>query len=851
MSRVDHSISILKSAPPLDQLINCLASLNTLDNLNDLTPAVSQLYLTLTTVSIPQIYSSLPRQSLIDDLFHTLPGLNALLLSIRATSQIDPLARIYLSIITKSLTAETLSSIYAATHSSPSWNQCVSLLFGGKLLNDTTRLLANEETKTILSSPDLYTAHLFHMLRQSDLPAQAAAPLCARLSSISAKSLILTSFESADSFKYLTSLIEFQQEHIQQRLLDRFLAVLHDYAVDVSLIPAFASLLASMNLQRFVPAVIRHIFTDPLPCFTCRVYCASLPDDSISRLFAETTDLLSRRSTVTRTPMAVQECLLRLILLSAARSNALKLSEFVCSSTFTQLTSNYLSAQTPRVRAIGMTAAELLTKKANPASHINFEASNTINLLDREQLEDLLSIDDRKILSVEECINQVSAFTATKTVYSSKSSSIELQTDIPVESSLALSQNQNQNISLLHESDDEFPAFDLLHSNEDPEDSDDDPTISKSKSSVSPPIYLKTLIEYFESDESSEKIEIGLKYGASLIANKRTNGTEILAHSTRLAHAIAILGNRYELDNFEELKLDCMIELTVSDPEHVAPELVRILFTGDFSLQQRISILSALALASRRLAELPDVNMLHGSNVILKQLPSSVLSRFDSHSNQLKAVTSDLQNLALKETAQNIKDELIGGGEVKWISSKLNKRPDKAPRTTISSTRFSKIAGPVFFSPLTRAWFHSRTKVIISQSTTPLLIHYMRTLMLIIHASYPSSTDIADMTSELLTFVQSYLDAISIALNKGDEGDISELTEVSITAIMIIMEVNDGSQLAYNFGSELSWVLKWLENNTRNIPDDNVKGLCAGLAHKLDAFIETNKVVMVGRYLDY
>lgn len=228
-------------------------------------------------------------------------------------------------------------------------------------------------------------------------------------------------------------------------------------------------------------------------------------------------------------------------------------------------------------------------------------------------------------------------------------------------------------------------------------------------------VFLKDLVKEFEDNEKGHQEQVHLLMDTvKLVRQKKDFAAEIKYYSSPLLTSVAHLSNNMDEDHFEEWKINALVSILSTVPEKVT-DLIKILFMGDISLQQRMCILSALGLAARELRGLDD-------SVILKPQSDFPTKRLPwDKAAGAKTAKSDL-------IEQQAEDTYLNEGRVVWKSRKLNKSK-RAP----NENRFMKHAA-LFFFPLAHGWMNG-----IEMGTYDHLFkkHYLSTLRIIISAAFP------------------------------------------------------------------------------------------------------------------
>jgi telomere length regulation protein len=163
----------------------------------------------------------------------------------------------------------------------------------------------------------------------------------------------------------------------------------------------------------------------------------------------------------------------------------------------------------------------------------------------------------------------------------------------------------------------------LTKPDSDPEDSDEDPTLI-TRNKPKPPVYVRQLIVYLRDTENYDYQNLGLTAAPSLIRRKANHGTELKEHAEELASILVGLQDKFELNDFHDLRLQSMLALLVGQPTVMGPWFGRTFFQGDYSISQRASVLTVLGLSAREIARFEESAYGPTSAFPSKKLPERV-----------------------------------------------------------------------------------------------------------------------------------------------------------------------------------------------------------------------------------
>jgi len=187
---------------------------------------------------------------------------------------------------------------------------------------------------------------------------------------------------------------------------------------------------------------------------------------------------------------------------------------------------------------------------------------------------------------------------------------------------------------------------------DDPEDSDEDPTLIN-RDKPRPPIYIIELIKQLQS--SSDKLDVislALKTAPGLIKRKAGFGTELSDNIHSLASALINLQDGMSEPEHQQQRLDALIACLVARPEQMGKYLSNTYFDGDFSLAQRSTLLIAIGMGARQLAGFTDTTTAPGEPLDLfpsLRLPTHLQPKPISNQQHPPTSTSPKQNQKQKQ----------------------------------------------------------------------------------------------------------------------------------------------------------------------------------------------------------
>ncbi|KAL1840170.1 hypothetical protein VTJ49DRAFT_744 [Mycothermus thermophilus] len=379
----------------------------------------------------------------------------------------------------------------------------------------------------------------------------------------------------------------------------------------------------------------------------------------------------------------------------------------------------------------------------------------------------------------------------------------------------------------------------------DPEDSDDDPTLVR-RDRPKAPVYIRDLIRYLRDTENYDHQTLALTTAPTLIRRKADYGTEVSEHADEVASLLVGLSDKFNMDNFDELRLQGMIALVVAKPEQMGPWFAKTFFEGDYSISQRASVLAVLGMSARELAGLETSDYAASAAFPSKTLPEQVARLYLDNStspskqpasslkglprNALENIASSLTDAWLAPTAAKAADAATGPDVLKLstFSSRLNQdNSDHQPLLDPSKTKYTTKPRPrqrailnttanliatSFFAPLIarfQAALHtsssSRSRTATAISHPHLLSLYLQTLALLLHASGPSTLALPSMTAELWRLL------LSTRVRAAAVGDLA-VTRAVLFGFLAMLDLNEdrARDVCAELGREVVEAMEWV-----------------------------------------
>ena len=389
----------------------------------------------------------------------------------------------------------------------------------------------------------------------------------------------------------------------------------------------------------------------------------------------------------------------------------------------------------------------------------------------------------------------------------------------------------------------------------DAEDSDEDPTlITRNKPTA--PVYIRDLITYLRDTDNYDRQKIALLTASPLIRRKVNFGTEVSSHAEELATLLVGLPDKYEIQNFQDMRLQGMIAVLVALPVKMGQWFSNTFFDGDYSISQRAAILTTLGVGARELggfaaedADLTSTKPLPSSSFPSKALPDSLHRLYASPSDTaaVDKLSTQLSNTMIAPMAADLADKLTGPSVLKVRTFSSRMEVEKKRKKPIANS-LAKVVADGFFFPLTgrffvhlKAYGNSRSNVVFQPY---LLTLFIKTLSLLIHASGPSTLSLPQMTSEFWDLL--------LSLRSQSVGDITVM-EALLFAFLTILEINeDKRRLVEAHGRQMLETQEWIEGVFSRVgaggseEDEKVRMLAAGCLVRIREVVEKYQALLLG-----
>ncbi|QDS68262.1 hypothetical protein FKW77_010626 [Venturia effusa] len=550
------------------------------------------------------------------------------------------------------------------------------------------------------------------------------------------------------------------------------------------------------------------------PCTLQRVVLACIANDNdrIASVMEKSMEQFGDQMFVKHAPMVQQEANARILLISSGyvhRKQPMLFFTLAKSSTQMRSVSNRLKSTSPRARwlamVVGMSMSNLTDKEGGKLAFTDpiLETPEAQWYRRLTRVNDAIGrIDDIRKQALAQHIDSTSHSVPMKNIarHSNTSKTKTRPRQEPSKSGIS----GPRIIELDDEDEEDDGLVPYKKPDSDPEDDDEDSTLVQ-RNKPKAPVYIRDLITGLRETEKYDRHRLALTTATSLIRRKANFGKEVSDHAEELASIIAGLHDHFDMEDFLTLRQSALVAILMAQPTTIAQYLARSCFEGDFSLQQRTAMFTALGLGARELAGFKDDDEAELPDFPSKKLPEHLDKVYSAKKGpSVVRVAEELERSMIQPMALQAADQLTGPSALKVRTFSSRMAVEQARAKPIPN-ELAKIVAQDFFFPLTGRWW-TQVQSYGNQSlafSTHLLPLYLRTLAILLHASGRSALALPQMTSELWDML---LSLRNTALNDNDVGVLESL----LFALLILLEVNEDKQrLATEHAKELVETQQW------------------------------------------
>ncbi|TVY53561.1 DNA replication checkpoint protein tel2 [Lachnellula cervina] len=560
---------------------------------------------------------------------------------------------------------------------------------------------------------------------------------------------------------------------------------------------------------------------------------------------------------IKHTPTMQQEVHTQVLLLAAGqvnRKSPLRLAMMMRSGAHLNVVTNRLGSSSSRVRFLGMVVGEALSALVDKGDKKMDFKVDEMSTAEAKWYKSLTTISDT-IGSVDFL---KSGIVAPPTLKNQPRPLKPVKKPAPFDGSSKIISIEEVDDDDEEEESDDDGLVPYAKPDSDPEDSDEDATnIIRDKSTV--PVYIRDLITYLRDTDNYDRQKLGLQTAAPLIRRKANFGTEVSSHAEELATLLVGIQDKYDMDEFQDLRLQGMIAILVALPLKMGQWFSKTFFDGDYSISQRASVLTTLGLGAREIAGFSEeASSLTSSkpqpvpSFPSKTLPESMHKIYASspspakrqlQSTPISTLTTQLSNTIIAPMAASQADKATGPNILKTrtFSSRMAVEAQWKKPTT---NALAKVVADGFFFPLTGRFFiHLKARSNIAFDPF-LLALFLKTIALLLHASGPNNMSLPQMTSEAWDLL--------LGLRTQATSDVGVL-EGLLFAVMILVEVNsDKRGLVEGYGRQMLEMQGWVEGVFGRLQgvggeeEEKVRVLAAGVLVRIRECVEKYQALLLG-----
>ncbi|KAL6715766.1 telomere binding protein [Lecanora helva] len=558
---------------------------------------------------------------------------------------------------------------------------------------------------------------------------------------------------------------------------------------------------------------------------------------------------------IKHSPTLHQEVIAQILLMLTGycfRADRSQMSNITRSSVYLNTISNRLAASSSRARFLGMVVGTATSELVDsPDMRMKFGT---------EELDSSDGMWYRKLPTVNDSIGVIEDF---KT-FPSRSSEEVIKAGKPAKiqeaptKSTAPKKAASKIISIeeLDESseseDEDLPMYEKPDS--DPSDEDEDPTLVQ-RNKPTAPVYIRDLIAGLRDTEDFDRHKLALTNAASLVRRKAAFGTEVSDNIEDLATLLVGLGDKWEMDDFQNFRLQGMIAVLTAEPLKMGQWFSKTFYNGDYSMGQRASVLTTLSMGARELAGLGKEDAALTGAIPKedlfpsKRLPEKLHKIYALEAAPMNALSSQLERTMIQPMAAAAADQVTGPNALKVRTFSSRMAVEKKRQKPIPNA-LAKVVAEGFFFPLAGRWrIHLQSYGENSTHTSPFLLsHLLKTLALILHASGSSTLSLPQMTAEFWDLL------LSLRPRAADPS----VLEALLFAFLTMLNINGGDlgRLAREHAKELLETQDWVGTVFERVgggseEGDKIRMLAAGVLMRTREVVEKYQRSLVGDMVDY
>jgi len=499
------------------------------------------------------------------------------------------------------------------------------------------------------------------------------------------------------------------------------------------------------------------------------------------------------------------------------------------SSLLIHAVSNRLAASVPRARFLGMIVGMTVSKLVDqPARAMNFP-------LEADEVEEARLWTG--LTEVQDAVGDINVLrTPLDLVNKSRGPSVNLRTGKTKAKPVPKSASPSSKIIAIEEIDEVSEEEDDLvpysKPDDDPSDSDDDPTLID-RLKPSQPVYIVDLIRYLNTNDKPDVIELALRTAPSLVRRKATFGTELSDNVQSLTSTLINLQESLSEPANQQLRLQSLIACLVSQPRTIGPYLTSLYFSGDFSLSQYATLLTTIGLSARELAGHKDDSSISPPTPTFpsKELPAHLSTLY----HPLITLSSNITTSTLQPLALAAADKLSGPDilKIRTFSSRMavesRTRAVAASRSRTIPRDLHLLLTNAFYLPLCcrmSLLLSSPTTSTNNQIFTPHILHlFISTLTILLSTIGPHALSLSTLTRETLLLLLSLHNHSHLCL---DPVVLPSVLQLLLTTLDLNIEAGAVAEerLVSDHGTSVAELVAWAAGlgNVVAVPVTEEKG---------------------------
>lgn len=326
--------------------------------------------------------------------------------------------------------------------------------------------------------------------------------------------------------------------------------------------------------------------------------------------------------------------------------------------------------------------------------------------------------------------------------------------------------------------------------------------------------YVRDLIAGLQDNENHDRFELCLSTAASLITRKAEFGKEVTDAAGELASLLIGLRDPFEIEDFETERRAALAALLLATPAKVVAYYTEAYWYGDYSANQRVTVLQAIGLAAQRLSGW-----------------GTEISKETSFASE--KLSERLHGLYLGASGDSSKDRRLKSPQNVTVRGKR--------QTRVIRNDLAQIVAEQFFFPLLNGWALKGQGS--SQQSSVLMPPFIQTLNLLIRMSGKTSRGLEMMLTEFWRFLQ---------MMRSKAMKDKAVLDAVLSGLLTVFDLSDDKRmLAERHGRELIDTFEWVNTVFEASSDADeesarLKTLAAALLVAVRDVVESYQRLLLG-----